>query len=94
MLKCHSIAGLTTRYQTLGDEETSACRNVRFYSNVSNLPLQDFFVSCPFSNSSFENSPYRLEYLVSGPNYEYSRKLVFIVPNHIFIGECFSLSVL
>ncbi|XP_001604511.1 uncharacterized protein LOC100120917 isoform X1 [Nasonia vitripennis] len=78
---------LTMRYQTLGDEKTSACRNVRFYGNASNLPLQDFFVSCPFYNSSFENSPYRLEYLVSGPNYEYSRKLVFIVPNHIFIDN-------
>ncbi|KAJ8680618.1 hypothetical protein QAD02_016405 [Eretmocerus hayati] len=78
---------LITRYQSLGDEDTSACRHVEFFKNSSMAPLKDFFVSCPFSNNSFENAPYRLEYLISGDNYEYSRKFVFIVPNHRSIDK-------
>ncbi|XP_011500596.1 PREDICTED: uncharacterized protein LOC105364382 isoform X2 [Ceratosolen solmsi marchali] len=78
---------LITRYQNLGDEETSSCHRVKFYGNVTTYPLKEFHLSCPFSNNSFENNPYRLEYLISGDNYEYSRKLVFIVPNHRFIDQ-------
>ncbi|XP_023247431.1 uncharacterized protein LOC106635760 isoform X2 [Copidosoma floridanum] len=75
---------LVTRYQSLGGEE-SACRHVEFSRKLHTEAPNFFYVSCPFSNRSFENSQYRLEYLISSKNYEYSRKLVFIVPNHRYI---------
>ncbi|XP_058807442.1 uncharacterized protein LOC131673451 [Phymastichus coffea] len=78
---------LTTRYQSLGDEETSVCRHVHFYRNQTNYRFKDFFVACPFYNNSYENNTYRLEYLISGDNYEYSRKLVFVVPDHKSIAD-------
>ncbi|KAL7303825.1 hypothetical protein TKK_0003949 [Trichogramma kaykai] len=80
------FAGLTTRFQGLGDESaTSACRHAKFHHNVTQFPLTDFHVSCPFSNYSFEMVSYRLEYAIYNDTYEYSRKLLFLVPDHRFL---------
>ncbi|XP_033229384.1 uncharacterized protein LOC117180896 isoform X2 [Belonocnema kinseyi] len=78
---------LVTRYQSVGQEKTSACRHVEFYGNTTQKWPKDFYISCPFSDEKYETTPYRLEYLVEFDNYEYSRKLVFIVPRHRYIDE-------
>lgn len=76
-----------TRYQSVGQENMSACRHVEFYGNTTQKWPKDFYVSCPFSDEKYETTPYRLEYLVESDDYEYSRKLVFIVPRHRYIGK-------
>ncbi|XP_043463754.1 uncharacterized protein LOC122499448 isoform X2 [Leptopilina heterotoma] len=78
---------LVTRYQSVSQEKLSACRHVEFYGNTTQQWPKDFFVSCPFSDETYETTPYRLEYLIESHNYEYSRKLVFIVPRHRFIDD-------
>ncbi|KAK2581249.1 hypothetical protein KPH14_008039 [Odynerus spinipes] len=78
---------LTTRYQSLMDEHISMCSHIALHRNTTDLVPNKFFISCPFTNQSFENSPYRLEYSVSGKRFEYSKKLVFIIPHHESIDE-------
>lgn len=78
---------LITRYQNLGDKKSSHCRDNRFYDFDKFENGRDIFVACPFSNSSFEAVDYRLEYLIIGHYYEYSRQLIFTVPNHSSIGN-------
>lgn len=77
---------MTTRYQELGAQK-SYCRHIQLRGLKEINKLPNLFISCPFSNSSFEGIPYRLEYLIAGDNYEYSKKLVFQVPDHLSIGE-------
>lgn len=79
---------LVTRYQKLGMPVKSHCRHIELfnYGEVINKP--ELYVSCPFyPNSSFEGDDYRLEYLVAGKDFEFSRKLVFRVPHHLNIGK-------
>ncbi|XP_066584361.1 uncharacterized protein [Prorops nasuta] len=78
---------LITRYQSLADETLSACRYINLYRNETHPAPTELYVSCPFADQSFENVPYHLEYLVTGDDYEYSKKLVFTVPNHNHIDE-------
>ncbi|XP_057325549.1 uncharacterized protein LOC130667741 isoform X1 [Microplitis mediator] len=77
---------MTTRYQELGARK-SYCRHIQLRGLKEINKLPNLFISCPFSNSSFEGIPYRLEYLIAGDNYEYSKKLVFQVPDHLSIDE-------
>ncbi|KAI4486498.1 PREDICTED: uncharacterized protein LOC106791229 isoform X1 [Polistes canadensis] len=78
---------LTTRYQSLMDENISTCTHIAFYGNTTDSVPNKFFLSCPFTNQSYEGSPYRLEYFVSRKTLEYSKKLVFIIPHHESIDE-------
>ncbi|XP_012278230.1 uncharacterized protein LOC105698504 isoform X2 [Orussus abietinus] len=78
---------LITRYQDINAEGTSVCRHIHLYGNVTHQRPSELFVSCPFSDDSFEGASYRLEYLVVGKCYEFSRKLVFNVPIHRFVNE-------
>ncbi|XP_034952250.1 uncharacterized protein [Chelonus insularis] len=78
---------LTTRYQDIGNPKQSHCRYFQLSGHNETVELPELFVSCIFSNSSFEGQPYRLEYLISGDSYEYSRKFVFKVPHHLSIHE-------
>lgn len=84
------LSGLITRYQESGDDRQAACREVEIYGRDSEISFPELFVSCPFADETFEAVPYRLEYLAVGNSYEYSRKLVFIVPRHRSIGEFIS----
>ncbi|CAG5094910.1 Protein of unknown function [Cotesia congregata] len=77
---------MTTRYQELGAQK-SYCRHIQLGDLKEANELPNLFISCPFSNSSFEGVPYRLEYLITGNNYEYSKKFVFQVPDHLSIDE-------
>ncbi|XP_017789358.1 PREDICTED: uncharacterized protein LOC108571752 isoform X5 [Habropoda laboriosa] len=77
--------GLVTRYQNLLNESESACRYVKLYGNETHPPPDEFYVSCPFSNESYESIPYRLDYLVTGERYNYSKRYIFNVPIHRFI---------
>ncbi|XP_047362061.1 uncharacterized protein LOC124953971 isoform X1 [Vespa velutina] len=78
---------LTTRYQSLMDENISVCTHIALHGNTTDSVPNRFILSCPFTNQSFEGSPYRLEYSVSGKRFEYSKKLVFIIPHHESIDE-------
>ncbi|KAF7996197.1 hypothetical protein HCN44_001829 [Aphidius gifuensis] len=79
---------LLTRYQSLGDTASSHCRDSIFHGfDKYNRDKKNLFISCPFANSSFEDTDYKLEYLVTFNHYKYSRKLVFNVPNHSSIDE-------
>lgn len=78
---------LVTRYQNLNNKSQSACRHIELRGNRTHPPPKDLFVSCPFANSSFESASYRLQYLVTSQNYQYSRQYIFKVPLHYYIGE-------
>lgn len=78
---------LTTRYQSLMNERLSMCTHIALHGNTTDLVPNKFFISCPFTNQSFEGSPYRLEYSASGKRFEYSKKLVFNVPHHESFDE-------
>ncbi|CAK9812967.1 hypothetical protein ANTQUA_LOCUS7476 [Anthophora quadrimaculata] len=83
--------GLVTRYQNLLNESESACRYVKLYGNETHPPPKELYVSCPFSNESYESIPYRLDYLVTGERYNYSKRYIFNVPVHRFIGDGVSI---
>ena len=86
--KFNLVPGLITRYQDSGDNRHVACREIEIYRKDSNVSFPELFVSCPFAEETeIEGITYRLEYLVVGSSYEYSKKLVFIVPRHTFIGK-------
>lgn len=79
--------GLVTRYQSLLDENEAACRYIELYGNETVPAPKELYVSCPFSDESYESVPYRLDYLVTGEKYKYSKRYVFNVPVHKVIGE-------
>lgn len=83
--------GLVTRYQSLLNENESICRYVEVHGNETDPAPKELYVSCPFSDESYESVPYRLEYLVTGEKYKYSKRYVFNVPVHRFIGEDVSI---
>ncbi|XP_003394123.2 uncharacterized protein LOC126916829 isoform X1 [Bombus affinis] len=83
--------GLVTRYQSLLDENESACRYIELYGNETNPVPQELYISCPFSDVSYESVPYRLDYLVIGEKYKYRKRYIFNVPVHRFIGEGVSI---
>lgn len=80
-------SGLITRYQNIIDDDENACRHIELHGNASHPAPRDLYVSCPFYGAAYEGSPYRLEYLAIGKKYAYSRRYVFHVPQHKFIGE-------
>ncbi|XP_043791661.1 uncharacterized protein LOC122714412 isoform X1 [Apis laboriosa] len=79
--------GLITRYQSLLNENESACRYIQLYGNETLPAPKDLYISCPFSNESYESIPYQLDYLVTGERYKYSKRYIFNVPAHKFIEE-------
>ncbi|OAD57020.1 hypothetical protein WN48_02819 [Eufriesea mexicana] len=86
-----SFRGLVTRYQSLLDENEAACRYIELYGNATVPTPKELYVSCPFADESYESVPYRLDYLVTGEKYKYSKRYVFNVPVHKFIGEGVSI---
>lgn len=78
---------LVTRYQNIDDKSKSACRHVQLYGNASQPVPKELYVSCPFTDATYEGSSYRLEYLVTGENYVYGKKYIFRVPQHKFIED-------
>lgn len=76
------------------DENISVCTQIDLNGNTTDAVPKRFFLSCPFTNQSFEGSPYRLEYSVSGKSFEYSKKLVFMIPHHESIGKSLYLQVI
>ncbi|XP_011704676.1 PREDICTED: uncharacterized protein LOC105459973 [Wasmannia auropunctata] len=79
---------LITRYQNIIKNDENACRHVELlHGNASHPTPKDFYVSCPFSDASYEGYPYCLEYLAIGKNFVYSRKYVFHVPQHELIED-------
>lgn len=62
---------------------------MQLYENASHPVPKDLYVSCPFSDATYEGSPYRLEYSVIEEHYAYSKKYIFYVPQHKFIGKFF-----
>ena len=85
-------SGLITRYQNIMESKENACRHIELYGNDSHPVPKHLYVSCPFSDAAYEGSPYRLEYTAIGKDFLYSRKYVFYVPNHEFIGRFSRLS--
>lgn len=77
---------LVTRYQNVDATENS-CRHIELYGNSTHPAPKNLYLACPFSSNEYEGSLYRLEYYVTGENYRYSRKYIFYVPYHIYIGE-------
>ncbi|XP_050464992.1 uncharacterized protein LOC126858564 [Cataglyphis hispanica] len=75
---------LITRYQNIANENENACRYVQLYGNP--VP-KDLYVSCPFSDATYEGAPYRLEYSVIEEHYTYNKKYIFYVPQHKFIED-------
>ncbi|XP_053987508.1 uncharacterized protein LOC128880941 [Hylaeus volcanicus] len=82
---------LTTIYRSLLDENELACRRIDLYGNQTDPAPKELYVSCPFSNDSYESLPYRLDYLVTGKTYNYSKQYIFNVPVHKFIEEGISI---
>lgn len=80
-------SGLIMRYQNIIDDDENVCRHIELYGNASHPAPKDLYVSCPFHDTGYEGSAYRLEYLAIGKKYAYSRRYVFHVPQHEFIGE-------
>ncbi|GAB1866897.1 SEFIR domain-containing protein [Camponotus japonicus] len=78
---------LTIRYQNIANENENACRYVELYGNATHPAPKELYVSCPFSDATYEGSPYRLEYLMIGENFVYSKKYIFYVPQHKFIED-------
>ncbi|KAL6439571.1 hypothetical protein ACFW04_003990 [Cataglyphis niger] len=78
---------LITRYQNIANENENACRYVQLYGNASNPVPKDLYVSCPFSDATYEGAPYRLEYSVIEEHYTYNKKYIFYVPQHKFIED-------
>lgn len=74
------------RYQNIANEDENACRYIQLYGNVSHPMPKDLYVSCPFSDATYEGSPYRLEYATIQEKYVYSKKYIFYVPQHKLIG--------
>lgn len=69
------------------NENESACRYIQLYGNKTVPAPKDLYISCPFSNESYESIPYQLDYLVTGERYKYSKRYIFNVPAHKFIGK-------
>lgn len=69
------------------NENESACRYIQLYGNETLPAPKDLYISCPFSNESYESIPYQLDYLVTGERYKYSKRYIFNVPAHKFIGK-------
>ncbi|KAK0179883.1 hypothetical protein PV327_005594 [Microctonus hyperodae] len=88
-VKDATIHRLITRYQDVDpkNSENSHCRHIKLFDFEYSTVTPEIFISCPFSNFSFEGVAYRLEYLIGGKNYEYSRKFIFKVPYHLSIDE-------
>ncbi|KZC11530.1 PREDICTED: uncharacterized protein LOC107189611 [Dufourea novaeangliae] len=82
-----SFHGLITRYQNLLNPNESACRHIVLYGNETHPAPKDLYVSCPFSNNSFESFPYQLDILVISETYNYSKRYIFNVPRQKFTGE-------
>ncbi|XP_015175206.1 PREDICTED: uncharacterized protein LOC107065755 isoform X2 [Polistes dominula] len=79
---------LTIRYQSLLDENNYKCMHVSSYGNKTDLESNNkFSLSCSFLSQSYEGSPYRLQYFVARETWQYSKKLVFIIPHHESIDE-------
>lgn len=80
---------LTIRYQSLMDDNLSVCTHVATYTypNMTDLLPDRFLLTCPITNQSFEGTPYRLEYFISGRRFEYNKKLIFTIPYHESIDE-------
>ncbi|XP_029662622.1 uncharacterized protein LOC115235160 [Formica exsecta] len=78
---------LITRYQNIANDNENACRHVQLYENASHPVPKDLYVSCPFSDATYEGSPYRLEYSVIEEHYAYSKKYIFYVPQHKLIED-------
>lgn len=83
--------GLITRYQNIADKNEHACRHIQLYGNASHSVPKDLYVSCPFTDATYEGSPYRLEYVAIQENHAYNKRYIFVVPYHNFIGR-FSFS--
>lgn len=79
--------GLITRYQNLLNSNQSHCRRVGLYGNATNPAPKQLYVSCPFSNDSYESFPYRLDILITGGTYSYSKQYIFNVPRQELIGK-------
>ncbi|XP_076228523.1 uncharacterized protein LOC116432018 [Nomia melanderi] len=79
--------GLIARYQNLLNSNQSHCRRIKFYGNATNPAPEQLYVSCPFSNDSYESFPYRLDLLVTGDTYSYSKQYIFNVPRQESIEE-------
>ncbi|XP_033321808.1 uncharacterized protein LOC117217969 isoform X2 [Megalopta genalis] len=79
--------GLITRYQNLLNPNQSACRQIKFYGNKTHPAPKELYVSCPFSDESYESSSYRLDVQLIGETYNYSKKYIFNVPQQRLIDE-------
>lgn len=78
---------LTTRYQEIANENENVCRHIELYGNSSHPAPKDLYVSCPFNDMTYEGTSYRLECLVIGKNYAYTKKYIFYVPQHKLIED-------
>ncbi|XP_076653491.1 uncharacterized protein LOC143359449 isoform X2 [Halictus rubicundus] len=79
--------GLITRYQNLNHSNESACRHVKFYGNETHPSPKELYVSCPFHDETYELTSYKLDILLTGETYNYSKMYIFNVPRHRFIEE-------
>lgn len=78
---------LITRYQNIADKNEHACRHIQLYGNASHSVPKDLYVSCPFTDATYEGSPYRLEYVAIQENHAYNKRYIFVVPYHNFIED-------
>ncbi|XP_043254469.1 uncharacterized protein LOC122398548 [Colletes gigas] len=82
---------LNIRYRSLLNESQLACRSIKLFGNETHPAPKELYVSCPFSNDSYESTPYQFDYLVIGKTYNYSKQYIFNVPAHKFIEEGISI---
>nr|XP_012216261.1 PREDICTED: uncharacterized protein LOC105668447 isoform X1 [Linepithema humile] len=82
-----SFNSLTMRYQEIANKNENACRHIELYGNSSHPAPKDLYVSCPFNDATYEGASYRLECLVIGKNYVYTKKYIFYVPWHRLIED-------
>ncbi|XP_043274478.1 uncharacterized protein [Venturia canescens] len=78
---------LIARYQDASNYRHADCFEIDIHPKNEETLFPEIFFSCPFAEETFEATPYRLQYLVVGKDFEYSRKLVFVVPRHMEIDE-------
>ncbi|XP_076756004.1 uncharacterized protein LOC143426425 [Xylocopa sonorina] len=74
-------------FQMLNNQNSSVRKRIKPYGNETEATPKELNVSCQFSNETFQNPLYRLDYFVTRGKDKYSKRYIFNEPLYRFIRE-------